>query len=134
MTDHTRRIEWTTEDGNTVVVTIKIVTTDTIHADGHQVAVSTCRWSEAVHRAGAYMGGDIRYMPLIKVGQTMCNGCCGRQAIPVDIMDQIEAARRELRASDVWVAHGSKLEQSSAECDEYEASMRRIERLNRGTY
>jgi hypothetical protein len=134
MNNTTRQIDWTTADGATVTVTIKIVTSETIKADGQCMVVDTCKWSETVRRDGNYMGSDIQRMSPAQVGLIVCTGHCGRQPIPADVMDQIDIYRAELRATALWTDHVAKINQHHCKCDEYDASISRIVKINSGTY
>jgi hypothetical protein len=128
----TRKIEWANSKGQVVVATIEIVTSRELSADGDKVTVRCCDWQERLEIDGCTAGYTISRIPAVQVGAIRVAGRCGAVGIPAEMMDAIDAARSELRASPEWTKHLAELAEADRVREEYEQHSRRVDRMMTG--
>lgn len=127
-----RKISWTNSKGQSVEARIGIRTERTLNADGDTCTVPCCEWYEDVELDGHTIGYAIEHIAPQMVGAIRVTGRCGTVGIPDTIMDQIDVAKAELRATDVWQAHEADAIRARQEADEYAAHTARVERAMTG--
>jgi len=122
-----REIKWETSKGNKAIVEIKFITEETIDADGDKITVPCCEMYMTTHLDGKILGyGEPR--PLANVpGHT--GVICWKLAVPMDKMEEINAAIFEVESTPEWqekIARAEKAELESIEYEKHRAKMKRV--------
>jgi len=121
-----REIRWNLRDGREAKITIELITSREIDADGPKVAVDVCERRVRVDVDGLVMGYDIERIEPQVVGWPIARIVAGRvygsrMYITADIMERYEAAVAEIEATPEWQAKVERERKEYAANAEYEA-------------
>jgi len=126
-----KEIRWNLRDGREAAITIELITSREIDADGPKVAVDVCERRVQVDVDGLVMGYDIeRIEPREMGGVTVAGRVYGsRMYITADIMERYNAAVAEIEATPEWQANVERERKADAADAEYEAHAARMRRV-----
>jgi len=125
-----REIRWNLRDGREAKITIELITSREIDADGPRVTVGTCERRVQVDVDGLVMGYSIeRIEPQEMSGVTVTGRVYGsRMYITSETMDRYNAAMAEIEATPEWRAKVERERKADAANAEYEAHAARMRR------
>lgn len=125
------KINWTAGDGRNVEVSVELITTETVNADGHQIDVTlrNPKLSVVASINGVASGyGE----PVAMSGHPVAVSRIGQVGMSKDNHDRVTAAINDAKESDVWIAYQERVAANRAALDKDEESFRQIERaMNR---
>jgi len=124
-----KQIEWTTESGHEVVVSIALRTSKQVSLDGDICEVDDCTIRTAVTINGREEDGWLR-----DYNEMGCVARYGRLAIDQTNYDRIQAAMDEIKQAPEWIANEKLIAKNQAECADYDKAQAYMDRIESGSY
>lgn len=126
----TRKIEWALSTGRPASVTIELITSRKVWADGYDTEVACCEMMIDIEAAGRDCGSIINEMPKPQaINGTLYTHYAGKLAIPADKMQEINAAIAEIEATPEWqakLARQAAAEEADRKYEAHREQMRKV--------
>ena len=120
-----KKIEWTTGTKQTAMVTVSLITSKTLDADGDKITVDCCEMQIMAYIDGQFVGSGAPQ----KANHPVAVAKIGKLGITQTNLDRINAAIAEIEATPEWQAKKAREAQSlknSIAYDDHRAKMRKI--------
>jgi hypothetical protein len=126
------RIEWTSKSGRAITMTIELVTSKTIWADGHSDEVETCEIRQPVltvdgKRVDGWLSKEVPDAALKLVPDAVA--MFGPVIITQGQLAMIDAAYARIHATPEWQAREAEAAKNRADAEKYDAHQARMRRM-----
>jgi hypothetical protein len=125
----TETITWQTRSGKAASVTVALVTSEVVSADGHEVEVARCRIDTIAEVEGLGRVGDSISRTVPEAARAMvpdAAALCGKLVIPAAVMVEIDAAIERMHQMPEWQAKLEREQHARREGAKYEAGRDRM--------
>ncbi|MFA5391890.1 MAG: hypothetical protein WC331_10775 [Candidatus Omnitrophota bacterium] len=119
-----KEITWTLSTGKEAKVTVELLTSETINADGIKVAVKCCKMEIMARVEGVGIVGSGRPQKAQTAAARI-----GKLGITRENLDKINAAIAEVEATHEWKEKEAKAKKAEKENREYEAHRAKMRKV-----